>query len=671
MTTVAVGACLALVGNLATGTVQPKASWWPPLVWTLVGLLVGASVLVEVAHRRIETPEPSAPDLGSVADQLAQTVGRQWRQEERHRRVGDPIAIPVRWNAAADDLVDHWANIRRSPAGTATPPLPVAGRLEQIADVYRRIPSGRLIILGRAGAGKTVTAARLLLDLLADRPTGGAVPVIFNVGSWDPTTTTLPDWLAGQLRRDHPGLTAAANGSNLATALLTGDRILPILDGFDEIGPGLRHLSLRQLNTLADLPLIITSRGDEYAAVVRDGDVLTAAAGIELADLSLTDLANYLPRTTRRRAGDNAAGLWDPVLEQLRHQPLAPGATLLRSVLSNPLMVFLARTVYSDAPGSDPGELLDAHRFPTVEAVEAHLLGGYLPAVYQDHATARHGWEPEQVRHWFSHLARHLDRLGTRDLAWWQLGTAVTGNRRGLPHLLPYLLPVLFGATFGATFQVARASAWAGTEFITLGLMAVVVGTALGLAIGASAKRRGALPPGRLRLRIRGNERPLVDSVVICSLTGLWGSFFFGPAAAVSIAVALATFFIFSSDLVHAIDITATPSASESLAVDRRNALIAAGAAGLMVGFATGVSTGAGFGTVFGLGIAATVATATAWGHWLFFVRLRLPLTGRLPWRVHYFLTDAYQRGVLRQAGAVYQFRHARLQDHLAHPGDA
>jgi hypothetical protein len=28
---------------------------------------------------------------------------------------------------------------------------------------------------------------------------------------------------------------------------------------------------------------------------------------------------------------------------------------------------------------------------------------------------------------------------------------------------------------------------------------------------------------------------------------------------------------------------------------------------------------------------------------------------------------DAYRRGVLRQAGAVYQFRHIRLQHHLAH----
>ncbi|CAK7287034.1 hypothetical protein SGPA1_41294 [Streptomyces misionensis JCM 4497] len=41
-------------------------------------------------------------------------------------------------------------------------------------------------------------------------------------------------------------------------------------------------------------------------------------------------------------------------------------------------------------------------------------------------------------------------------------------------------------------------------------------------------------------------------------------------------------------------------------------------------------------------------------------------MTGRLPWAVAAFLDDAYQRGVLRQAGAVYQFRHARLQSRLA-----
>jgi hypothetical protein len=44
-----------------------------------------------------------------------------------------------------------------------------------------------------------------------------------------------------------------------------------------------------------------------------------------------------------------------------------------------------------------------------------------------------------------------------------------------------------------------------------------------------------------------------------------------------------------------------------------------------------------------------------------------LPLRGQLPWAVIAFLDDACERGVLRRAGAVYQFRHAQLQEHLAH----
>jgi len=63
-----------------------------------------------------------------------------------------------------------------------------------------------------------------------------------------------------------------------------------------------------------------------------------------------------------------------------------------------------------------------------------------------------------------------------------------------------------------------------------------------------------------------------------------------------------------------------------------------------------------------GIGYALSL---TAWGQWVVFARVWLPLTGRLPVAVTAFLDDAYRRGVLRRAGAVYQFRHARLQDHL------
>lgn len=56
-----------------------------------------------------------------------------------------------------------------------------------------------------------------------------------------------------------------------------------------------------------------------------------------------------------------------------------------------------------------------------------------------------------------------------------------------------------------------------------------------------------------------------------------------------------------------------------------------------------------------------------------FFVqtRLWLALTGRLPLSFMTFLDDAHQRGILRQNGAVYEFRHAYLQEHLAATADS
>ena len=55
------------------------------------------------------------------------------------------------------------------------------------------------------------------------------------------------------------------------------------------------------------------------------------------------------------------------------------------------------------------------------------------------------------------------------------------------------------------------------------------------------------------------------------------------------------------------------------------------------------------------------------WGPWLI-ARCWLALRNRLPWNLMAFLEDAHRRGVLRQSGGVYQFRHARLQQYLATP---
>jgi hypothetical protein len=66
------------------------------------------------------------------------------------------------------------------------------------------------------------------------------------------------------------------------------------------------------------------------------------------------------------------------------------------------------------------------------------------------------------------------------------------------------------------------------------------------------------------------------------------------------------------------------------------------------------------------IGVTMYTLTFTAWGQWLLLARFWLPLTGRLPWATAAFLEDAYGKGLFRQSGAVYQFRHARLLEQLA-----
>ncbi len=70
-------------------------------------------------------------------------------------------------------------------------------------------------------------------------------------------------------------------------------------------------------------------------------------------------------------------------------------------------------------------------------------------------------------------------------------------------------------------------------------------------------------------------------------------------------------------------------------------------------------------GAMFGFAAGLTVLLSRAWGAFVL-SRIWLALLRKVPLRLMRFLDDAHRRGVLRQVGGVYQFRHARLQDRLA-----
>ncbi|WP_234429206.1 helix-turn-helix transcriptional regulator [Streptomyces sp. AV19] len=672
-------------------------------------------------------PGPGPPPVSAlhatpadVAEQLAQAVTTRWQREEEHRQVHDPYPLPVRWRPVPEELTDHWANIRRLPAGGTHGRLDLSGRLDEIVDVYRRVPSGRLVVLGRPGSGKTVLAARFVLDHLKSRARAEAVPVIFGIGSWDPTAITFRDWLTAQLTRDHPGLAApGAGGSSLASALVETGRVLPVLDGFDEIAGGLRRPALEALNATT-LPLLLTSRPAEYAAAVAETDVLTSAAAVELTDLTLDDLADYLPRTTRKARGTGPArNSWDPVLSELRERPHGRAGANLAAVLTTPLMVALARAVHSDASGPDPAALLDTRRFHGPEELEDHLLENFTVTVYRpgpDHRPGggpRRDVDPERARYWLGHLAHHLTRLDTTDLEWWRLGSGLPRTTRTLvTGAVVFLTVALLDLVAGA---VTRTLAYPLVDGPATGLLA---GTVFGIVYWfAVAPGNAAVAPSGARIkvfgrgaRIRRRTAPRFVAGLLCGLAfgvcygfvhgavnsalwhgdlpdalraGLGDGIGFGLVFALGAGPTFGLLALCETPL----DIRSAVNPAGLLRANRLTViaqlLVWAPAFGLLVGFGAGwvmrpVSALLGplpwsptaalqLGVTSGLGGSLGYALAlTAWGQWVVFARIWLPLTGRLPWSVVAFVEDAYRRGVLRQAGAVYQFRHARLQEHLA-----
>ncbi|MGX7763566.1 NACHT domain-containing protein [Streptomyces angustmyceticus] len=700
----------------------------------LIGLPAGADRLTELPlplppPRPPDGPEPAhAPEAREVREavgKLAHDVYEQWHREGERRRAGDPFPLAVRFDCTERNVFDHWANIRRVPSGTPAEPLPLDGRLDRIVDVYASVPSRRLVVLGEAGSGKTILTLRFVLDRLRARAAGDRVPVIFGLGSWDPVTTSLDDWLCAQLVRDYPFLAAPADsGGNLAGLLLDEDRILPVLDGFDEIASGLHGAAFRALNRTT-APLLFTSRPTEFSAAVKKNGVLREAAVIELADLTVDDYADYLHRGSRPvRDGGADSSVWEPVLSALRQEPRSPGAANVAAALATPLMVGLARTVYGGATEHKPSDLLKTKDFGSPEAVQDHLLSAFLPAVYDPTPTGRgtrprrRRYHPERAQRWLGHLATHLHDLGTRDLAWWEMGTTMRLATRML--VVGLLAALAFGVTTGiGNVPVDLVATDLGIGFalgrgVMVGLLhGLLVGLVFGFVYGVVS---GGAPrePSRVRIQIFGGTRQTRDKVVPRALLGVG----FGIPVAV-VLVLLDRFVVaplgfddgLDGGLVGAllfpvevglgaglvlglmawleapVEIGSAVSAADLLSTNRKNVivhmlvwmlvigvpaglgfgLVPGPVGGLMPGPVRGLLAGLVFGieAAFGGGLGYGLAF-TAWGQWVALARMWLPLTGRLPWAVIAFLDDAHQRGVLRRAGAVYQFRHARLQDHLA-----
>jgi hypothetical protein len=519
------------------------------------------------------------------------------------------------------------------------------------------------------------------------------------------------------------------SGLSLADLLLRERLVLPLLDGFDELPEDLRPRALHALNEA--MPpgnsFVLAGRSDEYRAALHPTTGvpvrLTATAGIQLLPLTASVAADYLERDAGG-TGTVSADRWSPVVEQLR----VPGSALAQ-VLVTPLMLFLARTIYNPRPGEtsaalpDPAELCDRQRLPTPARLRAHLLDAYLPAAYRPHPQYPCPWDPDRAQRAFASLAAHLmDNLaGTTDIAWWQLHRAIPRLRHfvitsvvvatsavlspalylGLNAAGIWSESALYGAWSLAMMDVfswvpkipealgihactnfCDSSTGRTTALAVTAIIAVLVNLAASLGVHRFPARRMSCSPSPTTLLLG-----IALGTLVGGFAGLADSLSAGTAwGATTVAVVLVLGTIRSTPA----DLTMRPHPAGLLADDRRTALTVVlficftGAFVIAPGIRTGTQYVQGrspdeifsffllpwlyMGALVGLTVGIALALHhTAWGPYTV-ARLHRARAWGVPFNTVAFLKDAHEhRGVLRQVGAVYQFRHLELQQRLAH----
>lgn len=481
--------------------------------------LTALGVLLLVLDKLARKPERSSPT--EIADSLAARLRAQWTAEAVISGLNDPYPLPVSWTAADPPLAGDWKALTKlvtiGPAWSAAAHEAWATKAEdlagggarRLADVLATVPTGRLVVLGEPGTGKTMLMVGLVLDLLHPdrRSSGGVVPVLATLASWDPVSQDLHGWLGAMLITDYPDLAAAAPhgsvGCNRFEALLAEGLILPILDGLDEIPEAVRPMAITRINRelRPGEGVVITCRTEQYQAALRpqegQGAVLRAGA-VQLSSLEYGEVAAYL----RTDAGP-AEGRWE-FLDTLDN------GSPVRQALATPLMAGLARTIYNPRPGELVGALPDpadlcSPAFGERAAVESRLLDAFIPAAYRHAPACR--WTAQNAERWLVFLARHLERtIGIPDLAWWQVRQAAPRTPFRFVFGLGYafLVGLMFGLAVGLKTELKYG-------FVT-GLM---VGFFLGL--GPEDEQH---PPVAQRI-MAGFENGFVFGLVAGLVTGL------------------------------------------------------------------------------------------------------------------------------------------------------
>ncbi|WP_049569693.1 hypothetical protein [Nonomuraea sp. SBT364] len=584
-----------------------------------------------------------------------------------------------------EDQLDpvSWAVHAAPAAGDAlAAALPEGGDLSRLIDGFAACSGRRrLVVVGDPGSGKT--SLSLLLTLALTEPVSSRpIPVLLPLSSWEPGTT-LREWISSRMIEEYPFLLSdpPLRPGRTVEALFHRELVLPVLDGLDEIAAERREAALRAIDEDTwTRSYVLTSRTGVFTAA--DARLLHRPLVVRLLPVEAVAAARFL---TERGDGERLG----PLLTALSERPDGP----LAAALSTPFMLFLALTHYRYGRPLPAALLAEGTR----EEIEHHLISALITTVFAPDPNRRGiAWNPDRAEKWLAFLAAHLRKLGTTELAWWEMHKAV---RRWVFRIQATVLGAAGCAPLGLLIFGLFGRPWFGLLF---GLVVGAVGATVTSSARQEPPRQAA--PGLLNQRV--TARSLTRSAVfggIGAVTGalIVGILYAGPGYTVFSAVAFGLCF----GVARLINLPAVPTQAGTPDGFLRNERIAVlygwglgAVSGLLIGGVLGFSMkdalrgnirqelerqgawiltldtwqhtllGAGVGAVLAMGGLGMIVQATSALGRFTTTRLWLRLDGRTPLRLMTFLREAYRRGILRRTGPYYQFRHQLLEEYLSRP---
>ena len=158
-------AMLAVCVFLASRLLAAKGLAWAANVTSIASFVLAAAtpavlLLGKMLGWLSGAPPVSKITLAEARAGFADALAQQWAKEDQLQQVNDPRPLPVRWRLASGK----------------------AERFTGIHATFTHTPARRMVILGAAGAGKSVLAIKLVRDLLGSREPGDRVPVLLPPG---------------------------------------------------------------------------------------------------------------------------------------------------------------------------------------------------------------------------------------------------------------------------------------------------------------------------------------------------------------------------------------------------------------------------------------------------------------------------------------------------------